>query len=337
MKSTSWTKRFTQALHRAGDFVLDPSIIFSFDHTGYLRHRSRFLETDLDVDMTNRTCVVTGGNSGLGFETALALAKRKASVWILSRNEARSADKVVEIVNQTGNHDVHHAHLDLSNPRSVATLNERMPISSIDILINNAGVLLQHRELTPDGLDKTLATNLTGHLSLTASLLPQLRAGTAARIIWVSSGGMYAKKLNIDHLYSPPEPFDGVSAYAQTKRAMTVISQELSVQLHNQGIAVHCMHPGWAATPGVEQSLPRFWQLTQPILRPPAAGADTIVWLSVCDKAASQTGLFWFDRKPRPLHLLPHTKHSNEEARLLWERVHQWAGITPNSWGHDSA
>jgi len=241
---------------------------------------------------------------------------------------------VAQLKRETQNPHIHQAHLDLTEPDSITQLSQTLPLDRIDILINNAGALLSEKNVTQNGIDQSLATNLTGHLALTAALLERLRRGERARIIWVSSGGMYAKKLNVDHLFSPPAPFDGVAAYAQAKRAMTVISEQLSRQLASQGIAVHCMHPGWAATPGVEQSLPRFWQITRPILRTPAAGADTIVWLAVCDKAAAQPGLFWFDRKPRSLHLLPRTQHTTEEANHLWASVHEWAQLNPIIWDY---
>jgi len=136
----------------------------------------------------------------------------------------------------------------------------------------------------------------------------------------------------VERLFEPSHPFDGVSVYAQTKRAMVELSEQLSSVLVEQGISVHCMHPGWADTPGVESSIPLFWKITKPILRTPEAGADTIVWLSVCDTAHQQSGRFWFDRKARKTHLLPGTKTLAPMKRALWERVHQWGQIDPSVW-----
>ena len=327
-----WTDRILKPLARAADVVLDPSIVLSFDHTGFVRHRTQFIDADTEVDMTDRVCVVTGGNSGLGLATTRALLNLGATVWILSRNEDRSKAVVSTLRRETGNPNIHHAHLDLADPTSVESLSERFTSPRVDVLVNNAGVLLNERRVSPAGLEGTLATNLVGHIKLTAALLPRLKKGTRSRVIWVTSGGMYAKKLNVDQLYSPPDPFDGVSAYAQTKRAMATISTRMADALRVHGIAVHCMHPGWADTPGVEQSLPRFWQITKPFLRTPEAGADTIVWLSVCDRPTIQSGLFWFDRKARSLHLLPHTRHHEDEADRLWTHVHAWANLNPETW-----
>ena len=324
-------------LARAADAVLDPSIVFSFDQTGFLRHRAQFDDGDLEVDMTGRLCLVTGGNSGLGLATARGLAERGATVWILGRNEERSMSVCAELTSETGNPNIAHFRLDLGDPASIDAIVAGVGAQPVDVLINNAGVLLDERGESDGGLELTLATNLVGHMRLTAGLLPSLRAGVRARIVWVSSGGMYSKRLNVDELLSPPEPFDGVAAYAQTKRAMVTISRWLADQLASSGIAVHSMHPGWAATPGVEQSLPTFWKLTRPILRSPETGADTILWLAVCDKAHSQSGRFWFDRKIRPEHLLGRTRQAPEEERRLWNELHRWAGLSDTVWAERDA
>ena len=336
MSAARWGT-LVRPLARAADAVLDPSIVFSFDQTGYLRHRTQFDDSDLDVDMTGRLCLVTGGNSGLGLATARGLASRGATVWILGRNEVRSAGVCEKLRSETGNSNISHFQLDLGDPESVDRVVRAVGDQPVDVLVNNAGVLLNERGESEGGLELTLATNLVGHLRLTAGLLPALRAGDRARIVWVSSGGMYAKRLSVDDLRSPPEPFDGVAAYAQTKRAMVTISRWLADSLASTGIAVHAMHPGWAATPGVEQSLPTFWKLTRPILRTAETGADTILWLAVCDKAHAESGRFWFDRKIRSEHLLGRTRQSQEEERRLWDELHDWAGLSDSVWADAGA
>ena len=316
----------------ASNRVLDPSIVFSFDQTGFERHRSTFHAADLAVDMKGRTCLVTGANSGLGFATARALAYRGATVWMLCRNKEKGEFAAAEIRGLTKNPNVVVAQVDLADFESIDRFVAEGAPDTVDVLVNNAGVLLPDLDVTATGLEMTLATNLVGPLRLTAALIPQLRAGDRSRIIWVSSGGMYAKKLNIGDLKRPPWPFDGVAAYAQTKRAMVVLNELLAERLDGCDVATHCMHPGWADTPGVERSIPNFWRLTKGILRTPESGSDTILWLAVCDRAQSSSGRFWFDRKARRTHFLPTTKADDRVREAFWMKAHEWAGISPLVW-----
>ena len=323
---------FLRGCATVANTLLDPSIVFSFDQSGFMRHRLLFDEADLDVDLDGRVCLVTGGNSGLGFATAKGLASRGATVWLLCRNEQRAKDAVDEIRSVAQSSKVFSAVVDVADPDSVERFVESSEIEKVDVLINNAGVLLNERTGTPQGIEQTLATNLVGPLRLTAMILPWLRKGTRSRVIWVSSGGMYAKGLQVASLKDPPEPFDGVAAYAQTKRAMVVLNELLAEKLAVHGIASHCMHPGWANTPGVERSIPMFWRLTRPILRSAETGADTILWLAACDKAQKTPGLFWFDRTARKTHLVPGTKGTESERQLCWTQLHEWADIKPSVW-----
>ncbi len=323
---------FLRSVARLGNVVLDPTVVFSFDQTGFERHRIQFDAEDDLQPLTGRTCLVTGANSGLGEATARALATRGATVGLLCRNPDRATAAAAAIQQETGNPHVFAHIVDLTSTESIEACVRTLPVESVDVLVNNAGVLLDSRVDTSAGLEATLATNLIGPWRLTAALIGHLRRGQNSRIIWVSSGGMYTQRLNISHLENPPSPFDGVRAYAQTKRAMVHLSERLSTELAAAGIAVHCMHPGWAATPGVQRSLPLFWKVTRPILRTSEAGADTIVWLSGCDRAQTQSGLFWFDREPRSTHLLPRTRVDTDTLDKLWARTHELAGVPSTIW-----
>lgn len=321
-----------RGLSRALDVVLDPTIALSFDRTGFRRHQRQFDDGDLDVDMTGRVCAVTGANSGIGYATSMALAERGAQVWMLCRSQQRGETARAQIIQATGNPDVHLAVVDVSDLDAIGAFVDDFSVESLDVLIHNAGVLLGEPAVSADGLELTLATNLVGPLALSAGLLGRLAKGDRARMIWVSSGGMYTQKLSVQALLEPPGKFDGVTAYARTKRGMVVLAQQLQAQLKESGVAVHAMHPGWADTPGVQSSIPGFWRLTQSILRTPEEGADTVVWLAVCDKAQASPGQFWFDRKPRSTHLLPGTKSSDATMDDFWHAVHGWANVSPDHW-----
>ncbi|MEZ4248702.1 MAG: hypothetical protein R3B99_10725 [Polyangiales bacterium] len=165
------------------------------------------------------------------------------------------------------------------------------------------------RVTTVDGLELNGATNSGRPFPLTHLLWSRLRSD--ARVVHVSSGGMYSQKLDVQTLFDPPEPFDGVVAYARTKRAQVVLTEPFN---ERSTLRVSAMHPGWADTPGVQSSLPRFRRVTKAILRTPAEGADTIVWLAASPAAAHPKGRF-IDRAPRPTHLSRRTEESAAERR----------------------
>jgi dehydrogenase/reductase SDR family protein 12 len=311
------------------DTVLDRTILFSFDRSGFLRHASRFGPGDLDVDLTGRICVVTGANSGIGRAAATALAARDAEVWLLCRDLGRGEEAVASIRKTTGNERVQLAVVDVSHLAAVHAFVEGFAPARVDVLIHNAGVLPATRQENPEGLELTLATNVTGPFLLTHLLHAKLAAATGARVIFVSSGGMYAQRLSLDDLQWTQRPFDGVTAYAQTKRMQVVLTELLARRWARARIAVHAMHPGWADTPSVRSSIPRFWQLMRQRLRTPEQGADTIVWLAVTPRLPS--GRFWFDRAPQPTHLLPFTTERPRDRARLWRLCTRLAGLTPAS------
>ena len=309
------------------DRLLDRSILFSFDRSGYLRHSRKFRSEDLEVDLRGRSLLVTGANSGLGQATANALAGLGGEVWMLCRSQERGRRARDGIRQATGNDDVHLETVDLADPGSIRRTARRFADRRLDVLIHNAGLLPNERQITPEGLELTFAVHVVGPLLLTRLLLPSLLRSPDPRVLLVSSGGMYGVPLDLAAMLDPPEPYDGVKAYARTKRAQVVLNELLAERLGPAGIACNAMHPGWAATPGVERSLPRFQRLLGSRLRTPEEGADTIVWLAACREAAFSSGRFWFDRRQVPTHLGPWTRGRPEEREKLWSTACRLAGI----------
>jgi dehydrogenase/reductase SDR family protein 12 len=312
------------------DAVLDRSILWSFDRSGFLRHAQRFRDEDLDVDLTGRVCLITGANSGIGRAAATALASRHADVYLLCRDRARGEEAVNAIRRTTGNDRVHLAVVDVSHLAAVRAFVERCTLPRVDVLIHNAGVLPATRQETAEGLELTLATNVIGPFLLTHLLHAKLVTAGGARVIFVSSGGMYARRLSLDDLQWTRRQFDGVTAYAQTKRMQVVLSELLARRWSRAGIAVHCMHPGWADTPAVRTSIPRFYRVMRNRLRTPEEGADTVVWLAVA-RATIPSGRFWLDRAPQPTHLLPFTVDEPRDRARLWRTCERLAGLGPRS------
>ena len=269
--------------------------------------------------MDGKVVLVTGAGSGLGFAAAEGFAYLGASVWLLVRSQKRGQDARDRIVERSGNGDVHVGVCDLSNLESVRQFAGRYPdqASRLDVLVNNAGVMTEERAVSADGIELTLATNVVGPFLLTNLLIPLLEKSAPARIINVSSGGMYTQKVHVEDLQSEHGRFDGAQVYARTKRAQVILTELWAQQLAGSGVVVHAMHPGWSDTPGVRSSLPRFYKLTRPLLRTPEQGADTIVWLAAAAEPGRSSGGFWHDRRQRPTHLLPRTKETGQERERL--------------------
>jgi dehydrogenase/reductase SDR family protein 12 len=306
--------------------AVDPTIVFSFDRTGFLLRSLAFSPADLDVDLQGRHCVITGANSGIGLETATGLADLGARVSLLCRNPERAAAAKKQIEEETGSRQVETIQVDMSDLDSVERASGILTGKPVDMLIHNAGILADRFERTPQDLELAFATHIAGPHLLTRRLEKPLRESNDGRLLWVSSGGMYTTRLDVDRLLAPAAPYDGVMAYAQTKRAQVVLA-ELWAERLGKTATVHSMHPGWADTPAVRSSLPLFHRIMSPLLRSPAEGADTLLWLAASEAARNSTGNFYLDRIPRRTHILPFTRETDRDRRRLWDACEQ---ILPN-------
>ena len=316
-------------MRSALDTVLDRTVVGGYTSLGY-RIRSRAWSAADLPRMDGKTVLVTGATSGLGLAAAGQLAHLGASVRLAGRDAERGERARSHVAETSGNRDVHFELCDLSSIQSVRALAARLRAASsgLDVLINNAGVLTDRRRTSIDGVELTLATNVTGPFLLTGLLVPLLVESAPARVVNVSSGGMYTRRIKVDDLQSEREPFDGASVYARTKRAEVILTEMWAERLARTGVVVHSMHPGWADTAGVRSSLPRFHRLMRPLLRTAREGADTIVWLAAADEPARSSGDFWHDRRRRPTHLLPGTRETSEERASLWAQCESLSGWT---------
>lgn len=314
-----------RVLGRVLGALVDPWIVGSFDRTGYRIHSLRFDPHDLDVRLEGRRCLVTGANSGIGFETARALADLGAETVLLCRNAERGEAAADQIRTESGNDNVSLEVLDVSDLAAVREVGARLAESNVDVLVHNAGVLPDTRSETHDGLEATFATHVVGPHLLTRILRRRLEASRDGRVVWVSSGGMYTRRLRVDDPNWKKRPYDGVVAYAETKRMQVVLAELWAQELANTRVLVNAMHPGWADTPAVATSLPRFHRIMERVLRTPAEGADTVVWLAA-SAAAHETGRFWFDREARRTHLLPFTRETEADRRKLWKLCERAVG-----------
>ncbi len=292
------------------DRALDTLVLPGFSRLGYSLRGIDGEHPRAD----GKTIVVTGATAGLGEWTARRLAELGANVVAVGRSREKLAGLEGSV---TGRLTTERA--DLSSMREVADLADRLHAAhpEIHVLVNNVGAMFDNRRETNEGLELTFATNLAGQFLLTNRLIPTLTSSAPARIITVSSGGMYTAPLSVPHLQSPSDYRPAV-AYARTKRAQVVLAEMWAKQLAGTGVVSHSVHPGWVDTPGVAESMPRFRKITRPLLRSVEQGADTIVWLATADEPSRSSGLFWQDRRPRPTQRLDSTEERPGSRDLLW-------------------
>lgn len=321
-------------LRRIVDSLIEVPIVTSFTNIGYAT-RSRLADwTALDdYDLTGRVIVLTGATSGLGHAAAHQLATCGATVVLVGRNADRNEAVVAEMIEATGNTSIAQVAADMGDLEQVRALADRVLTDHdrLDVLIHNAGALSPERQMAPDGTEATVASQVVGPFLLTTLLLDRLSASAPARVITMSSGGMYAAGLTVSQLEMSPEKYNGTEQYARAKRAQVTLNEMWAERFGELGVNFHSMHPGWAETPGVDASLPTFAKVMGPLLRTPEQGADTLVWLAADDAALESNGQFWLDRRTRSIHKLPTTNKTDtpERREQLWEWVVETCGTDP--------
>jgi dehydrogenase/reductase SDR family member 12 len=310
------------------DAGLELSVVGGASRYGYdLRRRTANWDAEVG-DLSGRTVLVTGGTSGIGLAAARRFAQAGASVRLLARHEAKAKDARA-LIERTVKGDVD-VDIELADLADFGSLREFVPDfvdrhPRLDVLVNNGGMLSREYHRAPDGSELTLATHVLGPFLLTSLLLPALRAAAPARVITMSSGGMYAQRFDIEHLESGPEGYDGRVTYARAKRAQVVLTHEWAKRVSRREIVFHAMHPGWVDTPGLESGLPTFRRVMLPLLRSPDQGADTAVWLATDGQALATTGDFWHDRRRRLEHRLPWTLRA-DDGDALWRLCEERTG-----------
>ncbi len=317
------------------DAALEGLVAPSFTRIGFDARRRLFGWRDLDsYQLAGRVIAITGATSGLGRAAAEQLAASGATVIAVGRNPEKTARVSAEIRELTGNPAVSAMVADLGDLASVRRVADQIlrEHQRLDVLIHNAGALTQQRVESPDGIEVTIASQVVGPFLLTCLLLDRLRESAPARVITMSSGGMYTAALSVDHLEMSADVYNGTKQYALAKRAQVTLNEMWGQWVPDRSVVFQAMHPGWADTPGVEESLPTFRKIVGPLLRDAHAGADTMAWLASDDGAPlSSTGGFWLDRQVRPIHRLRSTRRSDTPQRRseLWDWVSGRAGCRP--------
>ncbi len=246
-----------------------------------------------------------------------------ARLVLVGRDPGRLEETARELRDDAPDTEVSTVVADMSSLASVRAAADQIIASEprIDVIVDNAGAMFADRQVTPEGFERTFATMVLGPFVLIARLLPRLAESPDPRIVAVTSGGMYTQALPLDDLGFERGAYDGPRAYARAKRAQVAMTREWARRLRDRGIVANAMHPGWADTPGLEASLPGFRKLVGPLLRTPAEGADTTIWLAAAPEARAATGQLFLDRRRRPFDRVPTTRLSAEDRRALWDLV----------------
>lgn len=321
-----------RALTRPLDTFLDKSLIGGYSSVGPALRRHWWPADPAPDDLLGRHVVVTGASRGLGLAAATGIARLGATVHLLGRDLGRVQEAAATIRRELPHATLVPEECDVSDLDSVRAYATRAvwEVGRIHAVVHNAGVMPDDRSESAQGIELALATHVVGPLLLTELLRPALAAADDGRVVVVSSGGMYSAPLTaswVDDLQYREGEYRGIRAYARTKRLQVVMAEHLAHRCESDGIAVHSMHPGWAATEGITDKLPGFARLTGPVLRDAASGADTMVWLSAAAEAGRTTGLFWADRRPRPTSYLPWAQEDPALARRAWDVMTALAGI----------
>ena len=314
------------ALSDTVDALLEATVAGSFSSTGIAvrRRLARWAPYDR---LDGRVVVLTGGTSGIGAAAVVELARLGATVHLVGRDRSR-AEAVRDRAEAAAPGTTTFTLADLGDPADVrrlaASLADRY--GRIDVLIHNAGALSTTYRRAPDGTESTVAVQVLAPFLLTGLLRHRLGTDGDAgpsRVLTVTSGGMYGQRFDLDRLEQSEPDYHGVTAYARAKRAQVVLTGEWSRRAPVTEVAAHAMHPGWVDTPGLGSGLPGFHRLMGPLLRTPAQGADTLVWLAGCADAVRSGGDLWLDRRRRSPYHLPWTW--TPPARRIADGADLWA------------
>ncbi|TPV94378.1 MAG: SDR family oxidoreductase [Myxococcales bacterium FL481] len=280
------------------------------------------------AESTAALALITGGNSGIGKWTAIGLARRGFQVVITSRDPARGQSAVAEIRREAGSDAVECLSLDLAD---CAAINDFARVFSdrftrLDVLVNNAGLMLSDRSETVDGFETTFGVNHLGHFLLTHRLLPVLRRSAPARIVVVASDAHKSARKGLDFAdLQSTRRYSGFEVYARSKLANIYFARELARQLDPEKITVNALHPGVVATnfsgDGDARGLVAlFFRLARPFLLTAEQGASTSVCLCTAPDLAGKTGGYFAKSKPAALAA---AAHDDTAARRLWEASEQ--------------
>jgi len=273
--------------------------------------------------MKDKVVIITGANRGIGKEAARELARLGAKIYMACRSIKSANDAMEEIVSETGNKNIFVKELDLSSPESILKFVDsfKKDEHKLDILINNAGLWSDKKQISDFGAEMTFSVNVVGHQLLTKLLVEHLKNGVPSRIINVASH--FAGGLDLDDIDFGRRKYSGTLAYKNTKQANRMLTREWARRLENYGISVYSMTPGFIPSTDlfrdqnlIGKALLKIFGLIEG--KTIQQGADTIVWLASTPKITGSNGGFFKDRKEEKCKFL-----DPYEEKKLWDKCEE--------------
>ena len=279
----------------------------------------------MNHEMTGKVCIVSGANAGIGKETTLGLAKLGATVVMLCRDRDRGATALREIKKRSSNDRVELMLCDLAAQDSIREFASefKQGHDRLDVLVNNAGVLMRERSLNEDGIESTFAINHLGYFLLTNLLLDVLKQRATARIVNVASTAHKYGKIDIGG-WVIGRDYSAFSAYANSKLANVLFTYELARRIEGTGVTANCLHPGAVGT-NLFRGLPRVLQAVIALVTMgPERGARTSIYLAGSPEVEGVSGKYFAKRRPEKSS---DESYDRDAARKLWEVSEELTGL----------
>ncbi|XP_038553984.1 retinol dehydrogenase 12-like [Micropterus salmoides] len=279
--------------------------------------------------LDDKTVVITGANTGIGKETAIDLAKRGAKVIMACRDMERGQAAVKEVIESSGNENVVYMKLDLADSKSIREFAEAINKDEpkLNILINNAGVMVCPYGKTADGFEMQIGVNHLGHFLLTHLLIDLIKRSAPARIITVSSMAHSWGSINLEDLNSE-KSYNKNGAYSQSKLANILFTRSLAKRLEGTGVTTYSLHPGvvqtdlWRHLSGSQQVL---MKIASPFTKNSVQGAQTTIYCAVEPSLEKESGGYYSDCAPANCSA---AGKDDDVAQKLWELSCQLLSIT---------
>lgn len=278
------------------------------------------------MSMNGKICMITGANSGIGKATAIGLAKLNATVIMVCRDKKRGEKAREEIINQTGNKNIDLFLCDLSSQGEIRKLvsDFKEKYQNLNVLINNAGIMLKNRSECVDGLEMNFAVHVLAPFLLTNLLIDVLKKSAPSRVIIVDSAMHKRGRIDFDDLQCENKKYSLVSAYGNSKLAELLITYEFSRRLKGTGTTVNTLHPGVVASNlGRDQSKFSQW-FARKFFKSPEEGAETSIYLASSPEVEEITGKYFANKESRESS---EKSYNREDSKRLWEICAEITGL----------